>query len=380
MLKIHIAVLLMVKNETMCLRKTLDSVVGFADSIVAFDTGSTDNTVQILKDFSEETKIPLRLKIGEFVDFSTSRNVSLDFADSHKEIDYILLLDCNDELRSGNVLREFCNNMVGSQSTGFLISQEWWNGTLNKYFNIRLVKAHKQWRYKGSVHEWMQNQGLKEGEKEPQVLKIPVEAFLYQDKTNDDDKTSHRFQRDKILLMADHKKDPSNPRTVFYLAQTCSCLGDNEDALYYYKMRATMDGFQEEKFHAYLRAGDVSLMLGHSWDDTMKWYMNACEHSTRAEPIIKIAEHYASKHKWLLSFTFSELACRMKYPEYCLLFVDKLAYDYQRWHQMGISGYHAGFMEHGKAACQKALEHGHNACLDRRNLEWYEKNKVVTRS
>ena len=70
---VHIAVLMMVKNETKRLHISLDSVVGFADSLVIFDTGSTDNTIQISKDFSEKYNIPLRLKEGAFIDFSTRR-------------------------------------------------------------------------------------------------------------------------------------------------------------------------------------------------------------------------------------------------------------------------------------------------------------------
>ena len=76
--KIHIALLIMVKNETKRLHVTLNSVIGHVNSIVAFDTGSTDDTIDILKKFSEKHNIPLRLKEGGFIDFSTSRNVSLD--------------------------------------------------------------------------------------------------------------------------------------------------------------------------------------------------------------------------------------------------------------------------------------------------------------
>ena len=97
----HIAVLMMVKNETKRLRVSLDSVRGFADSLVVFDTGSTDDTIAILETFAAESGIPLRLKQGEFVDFSTSRNVSLDFADEFPEIEYLLLLDCNGVRPSG---------------------------------------------------------------------------------------------------------------------------------------------------------------------------------------------------------------------------------------------------------------------------------------
>ena len=94
----HIALLMMLKNEEKRLHVSLDSVIGHIDSIVVFDTGSTDKTIEILETFCKKNKITLRLKHGEFVNFSESRNVSLEFADTFPEIDYLLLLDCNDEL------------------------------------------------------------------------------------------------------------------------------------------------------------------------------------------------------------------------------------------------------------------------------------------
>jgi glycosyltransferase involved in cell wall biosynthesis len=372
--EVHIAVLLMVKNETKCLKTTLDTVAGFADSIVVFDTGSTDNTIQILQDFSKESKIPLRLKEGEFVDFSTSRNVSLDFADTYDDIDYLVLLDCNDQLRGGKELRAFCVEYYDSISTGFLLSQEWWSGQYDRYYNIRLVKAHKGWRYRGSVHEWMKNTGVEEGS-EPPVQKAPENIILYQDRTNDDDKSGKRFSRDKVLLLEDHRKDPTDARSVFYLAQTCSCLNQDDDSFYYYKLRSTMEGFHEEKFHSYLRAAETSEKLNHDWHDSMALYLKAFEFLPRVEPLLKICEHYKDRN-WLLAYTFAEMACRLEYPHDATLFVNKIAYDYNRWHLKGLTGFYANFLQEGKEACMKAIEQGYNVSLDRSNLDcFYKKEK-----
>ena len=72
---LHIALLMMVKNETKRLNVSLNSVKGFADSIVIFDTGSTDDTIEICKNFCNNNRIPLRLKEGEFNNFSDSRKI-----------------------------------------------------------------------------------------------------------------------------------------------------------------------------------------------------------------------------------------------------------------------------------------------------------------
>ena len=50
---VHIAVLMMVKNETKRLIVSLNSIKNFADSLVIFDTGSTDDTIEICKNFCD---------------------------------------------------------------------------------------------------------------------------------------------------------------------------------------------------------------------------------------------------------------------------------------------------------------------------------------
>ena len=52
----------MVKDESKLIKITLISCLGVVDSLVVYDTGSTDNTVEIIKDFSIKHNIPLHLK------------------------------------------------------------------------------------------------------------------------------------------------------------------------------------------------------------------------------------------------------------------------------------------------------------------------------
>jgi len=373
---VHIAVLMMVKNETKRLRTTLDSIRDFADSLVIFDTGSTDDTIDICHNFSKETNIPLRLKEGTFENFSISRNVSLDFADSFSDIDYLLLLDTNDELRGAKFLRKCAEEYEDNPSTGFLLCQEWWSGQHDKYFNVRFIKAHNKWRYIGSVHEYIKTQDP-DKEKHP-IVKLPDSIVIYQDRTQDDDKSGKRFKRDKELLYTDYKKDPTEPRTVFYLAQTCSCLNEYQEAFFYYKTRSTLGGFQEEVFHSLLRSGELSQKLGHDWFDSFVWYMKAFEHSDRVEPLLFIAIYYINTKKWVLAYTFLKLACNLFYPKDSILFVNKNDYDYKRWHLMGIVAFYTGQYIDGKNACLVALDYckhnldvQNNRELDEKNLQFY---------
>ena len=356
MSNLHIAVLMMVKNEKKRLHVTLESIKNFAKSLVLYDTGSEDNTIKIAKNFCQKNNINFRLKKGEFVNFAVSRNVSLDFADTFLDIDYLLLLDTNDEVKNSKELEKFCQEYKNKENTGFLVCQEWWSGRYDKYYNLRLIKAREGWRYRGAVHEWLKNTKYEKDEDAPIQIKLPDTIVLFQDRTKDDDKSSKRFHRDKVLLFEEYKNNPTNPRTVFYLAQTFSCLNENENSYYYYKIRTTLDGFLEEKFHAMLKCAEFSKKLGHPWKIQRSWYMNALELFDRAEPAIEIAKYYNEKENFFLSYTFCSMACKLQFPNNSLLFVDRYCYDYYRWHLLGIVAYWAGFYEEGKIGCLKALE------------------------
>ena len=374
---VHIAALIMAKNENKRLHVTLQPIKGLADSLIFFDTGSSDNTIEIARTFCEENKIPFRLKEGAFVNFSVSRNEALEFADTFEDVDYILLLDVNDELRGAEFLRRYCTEYINNPSSGFLLAQEWFSGSFDKYYNVRLVKPRKGWFYKNSVHEYIKTE-IPEFEKEP-IVKLPDNVILYQDRTQDDDKSGKRFARDKDLLLADFEKDPTEPRTAFYLAQTCSCLDQKEEALKYYQIRSTLEGFQEEKFHAFLRSGELVQKLGHPWHDALVLYMKAFEHSPRVEPLLFMAIYYINVKNWILAFTFIKLACSLQYPTDSILFVNRMDYDYKRWHLLGIVSYYVGQFQDGKIGCMNAIQYVKNTNdnkisseIDLKNLKFYE--------
>jgi len=363
-----IGCLMMLKNEEARILESLSSCKDHVDCYIIYDTGSTDNTMKIIIDYCEENKKNLYMIQGDFVNFSVSRNVSLDYADT-REVHFLLLLDCSDILQGGEKLRKFALEQMNTPPNAFLMCQHWFSGQYDKYFNTRFIRARKGWRYMGSVHEYMADTLEVKG---APVYKMSDDMILYQDRTKDNNKSGPRFQRDKVLLVADHKKDPTEPRVLFYLAQTCSCTNDQDESFYYYKLRTEVEGFQEEKFHAYLRCGEISERLMHTWPDSMAWYMKAVEHSVRAEPLIKIAMHYQFVKNWFLAYSFIAMACSISYPDHCILFVDKHAYDYTRWHILGIVAFYVGKFAEGKQACLKAIEKGLNSDLDKKNLEFYE--------
>ncbi len=371
-----LGLLMMVKNEEKRIKVTLESVKDIVDCFIIFDTGSEDDTINIIKNYAKEINKKLYLKQGTFINFSISRNISIDFGDD--KADYLLLLDCNDELKNGKILRNFINNYT-EHCTAFHLCQEWWNGiSLDKYYNLRLIKTKCEWKYKGAVHEYL----CCDNEKKNKICKIN-DTSIYQDRTKDDDKSFKRFSRDKLILFDEYLKDTKNTRTVFYLAQTYKCLNENENAYRFYKERSELLGFTEERFHAYYRCGELAQILKHSEEEIIIWYIKAYEYSCktfdtpRAEPLFKLAEYYRDKC-WDLCFLYLKKCCELEYPHSAILFVDRRLYDYKRWNLMAIVAFYVKHdkdnLKLGKDSCLKAIK-AENKPEDIKNLIFYVKGE-----
>jgi hypothetical protein len=363
-----IGCLMMVKNESKRILVSLNSIVDTVDCLIIYDTGSEDDTKELIVKYCDDNKLSLYMITGDFIDFSTSRNISLDYADT-KNVDYLLLLDCNDELKNGNELLQVVLRDNKNHVGGYLVKQSWWSGSLNTYYNLRFIKARCNFRFKGVVHEYLSDEGSKN---RLPVNKIRGNLCIYQDRTKDGNKSFSRFETDKKLLLREYEKDP-DPRTVFYLAQTFNCLGDAKNAYKYYKIRSEQEGFREEKFHSYLLCGELSEKLKFDWEISLGHYMNAISHTPRAEPLVKLASHYKDKKNWLLSYHFAKMACELEFPSNLILFVDVECYSYFRWHTLGIVSYYCSKFEDGRDACLKAIKEGKNIALDTSNLEFYTK-------
>ena len=335
------------------------------DSIIVYDTGSTDRTLEILSEFCQSYGITKHIKKGTFVDFATSRNQALRFADGFREVDFLLLMDCNDELKGD--LREYCET-IPDDKVAWLLHQCWWSGVMTRYYNLRLIRPRCGWKYRGVVHEY-----LTRDIKDEYISDRVPGVELYQDRTQDDDKTSKRFKRDKKLLLREYRREGSNkdPRTVFYLAQTYSCLHEDDLALKHYTERSQMEGgFVEETFHAYYNAGKFMLAKGMI-ERGLFYLMESTKIMPRVEPLLEIVKYYRDKNMWLAT-QFGIMACKLEYPGYAVLFVDESQYRYERYHLLSIVAFYAGdeYLSTGYEACQTAVSVS-NSDVDNNNLKIY---------
>ena len=86
---------MIVKDESHIIRDCLESVSNIIDQYHITDTGSTDGTQQIIKDFFEEKEIPGQIHQSDWKGFGNSRTESIENAEQ-SGCDYALIIDADD--------------------------------------------------------------------------------------------------------------------------------------------------------------------------------------------------------------------------------------------------------------------------------------------
>ncbi len=363
----------MIKDEASVIRQTLDPLreAGITAFLI-FDTGSTDTTVEVVNEYFAEHALSQTYVIQEpFIDFATSRNRALDLAEEKfPHAAFLLMPDAEWYLENGSDLIAFCQHEAYNGHQAAYLVRLCMGGT--HFYQARLTRCHFGARFihDGDIHEAIYA-----------TAKVPSSVTFKVCRTKESQaKSARRWLHDKDILLARYKKNPRDPRTVFYLAQTCACLGDWESAYTYYKERVKLQGWSEENFIAYCRLGEAAEQLGPDmWPIALDSYLTAYElRPTRAEPLIHIARHYLAQDKMASCDLFAQPACRIPYPKQDLLFVESELYDYERYDVLGRCSWYIGNYDVGEDAVRKALEAHPDFPHLHRNLSFYLDRKDTT--
>lgn len=143
-----ISVCIITKNECEGLRKCLESLSGYGFELVVADTGSTDNTVSMVREYTES--------LYEFPwvnDFAAARNYVVSMAKN----DTVLIVDSDEYLISGDV-SGFCNFALNHPTAIGQIRQREYTpneqGNLEEsIIGLARVFNRRHFHYAGRVHE-----------------------------------------------------------------------------------------------------------------------------------------------------------------------------------------------------------------------------------
>ncbi|MFQ9385207.1 MAG: glycosyltransferase [Coprococcus phoceensis] len=129
------SVCIMTYNEERCIARCVKSIWDLADEIIIVDTGSSDNTLNILKEFKEKVKI----YTGEWrQDFSEIRNKLIEKA----TCPLIFQLDADEYLESKNdciILKKIASTIYDNLPCPFSISPIIKNSNGHKQYRTRRI-------------------------------------------------------------------------------------------------------------------------------------------------------------------------------------------------------------------------------------------------
>lgn len=374
-----LALVMMVKNESMRIAETLRSVKPFIDTWSILDTGSTDGTQGIIRKelegvpgFLDEEPIKTYEDTG-FIDYAESRNRGLELAAQTHAIFY-LLLNGDDFLREGPKLREHCERLRDVPQGG------WWvrlrGETPGEYTSTRLTRADANWRYHCPTHEVLSG---------PDHVGGTLSGCYIYHLEDSWETRINRWHRDEKVLMRYWEKNHNDPRTAFYLAQTQECLGEDGStvdrikhlmsAVQWYQTRASLGGWIEEVYEARQRAAACSKKLQKPWAEVQQMYLEA--HATmahRMEPLWQIAQHYHEEDNHALCYLFALRGLNVPFPVNDALGVDREVYEWRLHDLVAIHAFYLGEHDIGRAAGQKAVSARPDDMRMRHNLAFYAKS------
>jgi glycosyltransferase involved in cell wall biosynthesis len=236
-----ICLCLIVKDEAKTLPRLFASVIPYIDNYVIVDTGSKDDTLQVIKD--EMVGIPGRVYERPWVNFGENRSELMILA--KEAADYLLIMDADEELIFDATMSPKLDKdaYYMKYAGGF------------DYSRLFLVSGYLPWKYFGAVHEYIHCD----------YQYTTGELKCFQIKHHDDGGSAPRVEkmtRDILLLKKAIKDNPKDARNYFYLAQTYKDAGQYNMAISWYKKRVDMGGWEEETYYSQYQIGCMHHNLG----------------------------------------------------------------------------------------------------------------------
>jgi hypothetical protein len=281
---------MIVKNESKIITRLFNSVIDIIDTYCICDTGSTDNTCEIIDEYFKSKNISGKIIKEPFRNFEYNRTFAVKAC--YGMSDYILLLDADMVLNIYNFDKQKLNSMA------YFILQGCNDFC---YQNIRLIKNVENIEYKGVTHEYITCPNID-----------PIQHFnkneLFITDIGDGGCKLDKFERDIRLLTEDFKNNPKNSRTAFYLANSYFDINDLKNAVYYYKVRIELGGWVQEVWMSYYKIG-LSYQRMNENEKAIYYWLKAFDYfPQRLENIYELIKHHRIHSEYTLCMLYYNVA------------------------------------------------------------------------
>ena len=284
------------------------------DRWTILDTGSTDNTINIINEVLIGKKKG-KLYKEPFLNFKDSRNRCLELAGL--DCKFLMMLD--DTYIIDGDLRSFLNIVRGDQFSDsfslFIKSND------VCYTSNRIIKSESRLRYIYKIHEVINpdnNMNVMVPYNYANIFDIRSEFM--------EKRTMNRKLYDIELLNQEFLENPNDPRCLYYLGQTYNLLNKQELALKYFlkRIQHPVQGFLQEKIDACFEAARISnFQLKKNWEECEKLYLQSYEmDKTRGDALYFIGIHYYletqnEQENKNIAYRYMKKCFELGYPEHC---------------------------------------------------------------
>lgn len=328
---------MIVKNEAHCIEKCLESVKPFIDYWIICDTGSTDNTEEVIRKCLDG--IPGEIHNHEWEDFATNRNKALELAKD--KADYTFIIDADDHLVAQSNPFQNLNALV--YKTLFH------HGSI-QYYRNQLIHNSISCKYVGVLHEYLETpNGV-----EAQVL---PNCYIFYGATGARSKNPEKYLHDAESFEKALKTDPNNSRNVFYCAQSYRDANRLSKALTYYLKRSEMGGWYEEVYVALLEAAKLTERIRPFDSITVESaYLKAFNYyPKRVEALYYLSVYCRSRSFYDKAYFYTHIASTIKKPTEGL-FIETACYDWKLEDEMAVASYYVGRKDEFKTINMRLLK------------------------
>ena len=277
---------MIVKNEAHIIKDTLTKLLNKVPSIdywVISDTGSTDNTREIISDFFKERSIKGELFDDEWKDFGHNRTKALEHAFGKSK--YLFIFDADDEICGDFVLPEL---ILDSYHLQFGDS----NGA--SYIRVQIVNNNKRWKYVGVLHEVIVSLETVNGS---DIIK--GNYFTLSGKTGARSRDPNKYLKDALILEKAYNetfqnKDELYTRYGFYCANSYYDCGKWEDAIKWYKITLSNKNWAQEKYMSCLKLYNCYNALNEKERGLFYLVQSFAYDKERVECLCELVAYYAA--------------------------------------------------------------------------------------
>ena len=331
---------MIVKNEAHIIADTLEHLLKYItfDYWVISDTGSTDATKQIIRDFFAAKGVPGELVEHEWQDFGHNRTKA--FESAYNKTDYVFVWDADDEI-SG----DFKMPVLVADSYKFIFG----NASGFRYSRPQMFNNRKKWCYRGVLHEYaacLETVGPCESVLGP--------YYFISGRKGDRSKDPNKYLKDALVLekaLEAGDKDPLYARYVYYCAQSYNSCNRHEKAIEYYKKALTVDTWIQEKYVSCFEIYEQYERLGRAADGLYYLVESFKYDSTRVEGIYRLIKYYCINKPVEVAYAYYGLISDFyenRYDGALLgekLFAKKEEYDFYLPYYMVIVAQRTGHMD-----------------------------------